>query len=122
MKPFIHAHISAKKFGGKPSDYQSIHDFIDSTKAHHADVRHRALLHSSWGCFLVEKVFGITMVNSDGREFSTRDIAEQHILDDLGSIPSVSHWLNNMAFQPWMGGHVRSKARQYQTLPRKDKV
>jgi hypothetical protein len=60
MKPYLHAKISAQKWGGKPEDYQPIHDFIDSSKEHHADVRHRALLHNSWGCFLVEKLFGVT--------------------------------------------------------------
>lgn len=120
MKPFVHARMSTKKFGGQDSDYLPIHDFIDSTKAHVADVRHRALLHSSWGIFIVEQIFGTTLINSDGREFSVRDIAEQHVLDDLGFIPTVQHWLGNMSFQKWMGGHVRSEKRKYQTLPAKE--
>ena len=32
MKPWIHAKNSVRKHGGKPEDYQDIHDFIDSTK------------------------------------------------------------------------------------------
>jgi hypothetical protein len=31
MKPYIHGKIHAKKYGGKPEDYASIDDFIDST-------------------------------------------------------------------------------------------
>jgi hypothetical protein len=49
MKPLKHAVSSAKRFGGKPEDYQAIHDFFDMGKAAHPDVRHRALLHHSMG-------------------------------------------------------------------------
>jgi uncharacterized protein DUF6915 len=109
MKPYLHSKLSVKKFGGKPEDYQEIHDFIDSTKAHIADVRHRALLHSSWGIFMVEKIFGTNITNSDNKLVSTRDIAEEHILEDLGRIPSVQDYLGNMTIQPWMGGKVKRR-------------
>lgn len=109
MKPYLHGKLSVKKFGGKPEDYQEIHDFIDSTKAHIADVRHRALLHSSWGIFMVEKIFGTNITNSDNKLVSTRDIAEEHILEDLGRIPSVQDYLGNMTIQPWMGGKVKRR-------------
>lgn len=102
MKPFIHAKNSANKFGGKPEDYQAIHDFMDSSKAVVPDMRHRAIFHSAFGCFIVEKVFGTTIKNSDGDEVSTRDIAEEHILEDLGMIPTLQDWLNEMQFQDWM--------------------
>lgn len=49
MKPFRHARNSAKLWGGKPEDYQDIHDFLDQSKATYADVRHRALLHHTLG-------------------------------------------------------------------------
>jgi hypothetical protein len=100
-----------------------LHDFIDSSKAHFADVRHRALLHSSFGIFLVEQIFGDRTVNdkgeivkhpyitnSQGIKVQVRDIAEQHVLDDLGKIPSVGDYLQHMELQTWMGGPViRSK-------------
>ena len=60
MKPWIHSKKSARQFGGKPEDYIDIHNFLDSSKAHHADMRHRALLHSSFGIFLTEQVFTVT--------------------------------------------------------------
>jgi hypothetical protein len=56
MKPLQHARNSARKWGGIPSDYQALHDFFDSSKAALPDVRHRAILHSSFGIFLVERV------------------------------------------------------------------
>jgi len=71
MKPYIHARISAKKFGGLPKDYLAIHDFIDSSKVCYPDMKHRAILHSSFGCFLVEQMFGTTIINSDGKEISS---------------------------------------------------
>lgn len=42
-KPFIHAISSAKKFGGKWTDYIEIHELIDSSKSVLSDNRHRAL-------------------------------------------------------------------------------
>lgn len=96
MKPYLHSKIHAKKYGGVPDDYADIDDFIDSSKQAVADVRHRAILHSAFGCFIVEQVFGRTRVNSDGKTYSPRDIAEDHIQQDLSFIPTMEHYLNNM--------------------------
>lgn len=112
MKPYIHARNSARKHGGKPEDYQKIHDFIDSSKATMPDMRHRAILHSAFGCFLVEQVFGTTITNSDGKQVSPRDIAEDHIIEDLGFIPTVEHWLKNMTMQDWMFGGRRKEVKE----------
>lgn len=103
-KPYIHAKSSAKRFGGKLEDYLPVHDFLDSSKAFVADSRHRALLHSTFGIFLCEKVFGHIIKNSDGKEVSVRDIAEQHILEDFHFkfIPTPQDYLENMELQPWM--------------------
>lgn len=106
MKPHLHANASAGLYGGKPEDYQAIHDFIDSSKAHLADVRHRAIFHHSFGIFICEKVFGTTITNSDGRQVSVRDIAEEHILQDCGRIPTVQDYLRNMRIQPWMASSM----------------
>ncbi len=103
MKPYYHAISSAKKYGGVLEDYLPIHDFMDSSKATLADVRHRAILHSTFGCFIVEKVFGTVITNSAGKVVSTRDIAEQHCMEDLGKIPMVYEWLKDIPIQSWMG-------------------
>lgn len=109
VKPFIHAKTSARKYGGKPEDYYAIHTFIDGSKAAVADMRHRAALHNAFGCFVIEAVFGITAVNSEGKTYSPRDVAEDHIIEDLGFIPTLEMWLKNMALQPWMGGNRRAE-------------
>lgn len=111
MNSYYHARVSAKKFGGTPEDYQPIHDFIDSSKSSVADVRHRAMLHSAWGIFLTEQMFGHTIQNSLGNEVPVRLIAEEHIMEDLGFIPSMEHWLKNMRIEPWMSGTRKRKTK-----------
>src|SRR3954453_58034 len=103
-KAMIHARSSAKRYGGKPEDYIEIHEKIDSTKSAHAEVTHRCVFHSAFGIYLIEDIFGRTLVNSDGQEVFVRDVAEQHVLEDLGCIPSLSDWLREMPARPWMAG------------------
>jgi len=110
-KPLIHATNSVKRFGGRPEDYQAIHDFIDCTKAALSDMRHRACLHNTMGPFIAERVFGLTVKNSDGKNISVRDVAEQHIIDDLGFIPTLEKWFEKMPEEPWMMG-IRTKKLQ----------
>ena len=85
---------------------------MDSSKAALPDVRHRAILHSSFGCYVVEQAFGRTRLNSAGKEYSTRDIAEDHCIEDLGFIPTVDQWFKTMDIQPWMGGPASRKERE----------
>lgn len=94
MKPHIHAVISAKKYGGKPEDYYEVHNFFDSTKSAVPDHRHRAFLHNAFGIFLLEKVFGVTITNSDGEKVSVRDLGEDHVVQDLGFIPTLEQCFN----------------------------
>lgn len=85
-------------------DYLAIHEFFDSSKIAVPDVRHRAMLHSAWGIYLLEKVFGSMMTNSDGKQVSVRDLGEEHVLEDLGFIPTMQDWLEKMPIEPWMSG------------------
>lgn len=117
MKPRKHAETSARKHGGKPEDYQALHDFFDKTKAVVADMRHRIFLHNAFGIFLLEQQFGETMTNSDGKIVSVRTIGEEHVLADMGFIPSLQDVLERMGHrvpQPWMGG----VHRQYRVVER----
>lgn len=100
--PIHHAARSAARFGGKEEDYQAIHDWFDATKAHMPDFRHRALRHHSEGVFLCEAAFGVTITNSDGRRVPVRQVAEQHVMDDLGWIPTAKDWLQHINIQSWM--------------------
>lgn len=107
MKPFKHARSSVHKYGGVMEDYQDIHDFIDSSKQNLPDMRHRALLHSSFGCYVVERVFGATRTNSQGKLYSPRDVAEDHIIEDMGFIPTLEKWFEGMPLEKWMGGKMK---------------
>jgi hypothetical protein len=98
-----HSDSCVKKWGGKREDYQPIHDWLDATKETFADFRHRALRHHSQGIFEAERLFGHSIVNSDGREVPVRYICERHILEDCGGrIPTVSDWFRNIRPEPWM--------------------
>jgi hypothetical protein len=135
MKPSVHSNLLARKYGGIPSDYQEVHDFLDMSKMTHSDLRHRCILHNTLGPFLAEKGIGVnhsraeylkkkygwsdeeyqdvlsmasdrsgtTIVNADGAKVSVREIAEQHIIQDMGEIPSVSKYLDGMPLYEWLG-------------------
>ena len=107
MKPYIHALSSVRKFGGCTDDYMPIHSLLDMSKAAIPDNRHRALTHTSWFLSVVlERIFGETLTNCDGRIVSVRDVGEQHVLEDFGGrfIPTAQDYLQEMALQPWMEG------------------
>jgi hypothetical protein len=102
MNPYHHALSSSKKFGGLPEDYQAIHDWFDESKMMYANFRHRALRHHAEGCYMAERIFGQTITTSNGKNIPTRWVAEQHILEDMGFIPSMQDWLSNISAQEWM--------------------
>lgn len=104
-KPYVHALSSAKKFGGVPEDYLDIHNLLDSSKSTVADSRHRALTHTSWFLStILERIYGVTIPNSDGRSVSVRDVGEQHVLEDYAGrfIPSAVDFLSEMEMKDWM--------------------
>lgn len=100
--PEIHSQNSVKKFGGSVEDYLPIHQWFDDSKAYMADMRHRALKHHAAGIFECERVFGKSFVNSEGKTVYTRYVGEQHVLEDLGFIPTLEDWFENMELQKWM--------------------
>jgi hypothetical protein len=110
-KALVHAQSSVKRWGGNVEDYIAIHEKMDQTKMAHAEVTHRCVFHSAFGIFLIEDIFGRTLTNSDGRTVHVRDIAEQHVLEDLGFIPSLSDWLKEMPAQPWMAGQRKVQVK-----------
>ena len=91
--PFKHAESSARKFGGKAEDYLLIHNWFDESKAFMTDFRHRALRHHREGIFLCERIFGVAITNSEGKQVPVRYIGEQHVSEDLGRIPTAQDWL-----------------------------
>ena len=102
--PYHHAVSSAKKYGGEAQEYLRLHQWFDGSKAHMADFRHRALRHHSEGIFMLEDIFGATITISTGRVVPVRFIGEQHVLEDLGRIPTVQDWLGKIQPESWMLG------------------
>lgn len=114
MNSWKHAVTAAKEFGGSPSDYIAIENFIDSSKQIIGDVRHRSMYHHTAGIWLCQTVFGTTIdvpgkVPGNTIQVPVRLIAEKHVLEDLGWLPSPHDYINNMTLRPWMGGPVRRK-------------
>jgi hypothetical protein len=100
--PEIHAKNSVRKFGGYIEDYLPMHHWFDDSKSHMGDMRHRALKHHAAGIYECEVVFGKSFVNSEGKTVYTRYIGEQHVIEDLGFIPTLEDWFENMEMQDWM--------------------
>lgn len=103
--PHIHAMSSAKKFGGILEDYLEIHAKMDCSKAYFPDNRHRVLTHTMfWVKEVMIPLYGEIFTNSDGKIVSTKDVCEQHILEDYRSkfIPTPQDFIENMEFKIWM--------------------
>lgn len=105
--PLVHAERSARRWGGTAAEYLPVHQWFDATKGHLPDVRHRLLLHNSFGLLLAEQVFGPALMNAAGRRVFIRDLAQQHILEDLGFIPTVAECFATIPCLPWMAGARR---------------
>lgn len=130
-KPEIHSKSSARRFGGTWEDYVEIHKLMDSSKGAIADNRHRALTHNAW--FLSEIVERIkftnstpckpdgrfyTIINSDGKEISVREIAEQHVLEDFGMrfIPSAQDYIQEMEMKSWMNNGMGESPTSFKKI------
>lgn len=100
--PLHHSISSQKKWGGHVDDYLPIHNWFDETKMHYPDMRHRALRHHSEGIFWCEEKFGTYITNSEGRMVPVRVLGEQHCMEDLGWIPTIKDYLDNMEVKGWM--------------------
>ncbi len=99
---YFHALSSVRKWGGLVEDYLPLHQWFDQSKSILADPRHRALRHHAEGIFMLETIFGATIANADGRIVPVRLIGEQHVREDLGSIPSFADWARLIPVQAWM--------------------
>jgi len=120
MTPLQHAKITAKQQGVELTENKwilEIHEWFDKTKAHVPDMRHRAMRHNSEGIFLCEEFFamkyGATYItNSVGRDITIRSIGEQHVLEDLGFIPTLERCLRSLSLDgndKWLGGPAKNR-------------
>ncbi len=109
--PLVPAERSAQRWGGPPELYLPIHRWFDATKAVLPDNRHRMLLHHSFGILLAEQVFGSALVPENGRRVFVREIGIQHVVDDLGFVPTPAQCLAELPMAPWMAGARKAVPR-----------
>lgn len=109
MNSWYHAVSASKKWGGTPEDYIEIEEFIDSSKRIIGDVRHRSMYHHTEGIWLCQRLFGRVITLEGGRQVPVRLIAERHVEEDLGWIPSPKDYIDNMTLKQWMGGAVKKE-------------
>lgn len=107
MNSWNHAVSAAHKWGGTPEDYIEIEEFVDSSKQIIGDVRHRSLYHHTAGVWLVQRIFG-RVIAIGHKQVPARLIAERHILEDLGWLPSPADYIGGMPISPWMSGKQTS--------------
>jgi len=122
---YIHSKSSARKFGGIPEDYLSIHIKMDCSKAYFPSNAHRALTHHSfWIHEVMVPLFGYVMENSDGKKISVKDICEQHVLEDFGMrfIPTAQDYIENMEFKDWMQNGVKDIPSSYRKIKEKGNI
>jgi hypothetical protein len=104
MTPYAHAESSAREFGGVPEDYMHLHNWLDETKQYTGDWTHRALRHHAAGVQWMVDEYGHYLENSDGEVVPMKLIAETHVIEDCGYIPTVADWLSLLKEHPddWM--------------------
>lgn len=107
MTPWLHAVSAAKKWGGEPDDYMFLENWFDDTKELTGNWTHRALRHSSHGIQEAVRLFGDTIIVGKlekTRHVALRPVAEQHVIEDCGFIPTVQDWLKPLLEhpEPWM--------------------
>lgn len=110
--PYHHALSTSKKYGGVPEDTLHIHFWFDQTKEWCPDFRHRSLRHHSEGIGECIEKFGKTVALSNGRIIPVRWVAEQHVIDDLGRIPTAADWLRCMRGEAWMSRSARKLSQE----------
>lgn len=93
MNYWKHSLLSAKKFNGQATDYFAIHKFMDISKLFYYHMKHRVLIHNTYGIELCTRKFGETLVNADQQTVMVRDIAAEHCKEDLmGYVPTLNNW------------------------------
>lgn len=114
MNSWNHAVSAARKWGGEADHYIAVEEFIDSSKEILGDVRHRSMYHHTAGAWLCQRIFGrtITVPKANGHgwvEVPVRLIAERHVIEDLGWLPSPADYIAGMPIAAWMSGSQRKE-------------
>lgn len=93
----------ARKFGGVPTDYEELGMWFYRPGLELSDPRFFRLLGNSFGIFLAEERFGISLTRaSDSKELPTRTLAEMLIYFALDTIPTLAQFFQGISLEAWM--------------------
>lgn len=114
--PLTGAEALAARLGGIASDYATIVAWFARPMEILRDRRFFVFLGNSFGIFLAEERFGVTMARASDRSvLPVRSVAETHVLQMLGGhIPTLTSVLNRLPLEPWM---ARGAARLSEEFP-----
>ncbi|MDN5925594.1 MAG: hypothetical protein L0I29_00790 [Hyphomicrobiales bacterium] len=96
------ANASAARFGGDPSAYLALHTWFLETRNWSAGPEHLVFRHHAFGIFEAEARFGPVIALGDGKAVPTRVVAERHVQQVLGRVPSATDFLRRIKGERWM--------------------
>ena len=109
---------SAKKFGGKPSDYHSVHSLIMDLCTTTSSLSGRAAVHCrEFMAFVLSHLLGrSTLTNTEEVTVSVQEIGEEHLRFLYGFVPTKARWRNAKIYEEWFDG-VDGCLRNYSRNP-----
>lgn len=103
-----------RRLCGQLTDYQEIASWFYRPGALLANPSFFRLLGNSFGIFLAEQRFGISMKRpSDGKELPTRIVAETLVQFALDCIPTLAHFFKGVAVEPCMSRGARPLSAEF---------
>lgn len=102
-----HSVSSVNSFGGAPEDYHELHRWMDRSRSGTDKLLHRMLAHHTQGIQDAVALFGDTITNSKGRQVPTSLLAHQHVVEDLGFVPTLDHYIELLHCPRWASKPAR---------------
>lgn len=93
--------LSARRYGGSADAYLPLHRWFMATRTWVEGDRHLMFRHHAFGSFEAEARFG-PVIAWPGGGVPTRVVAERHIQDMIGRVPTAHDWLRCVKGQRWM--------------------
>lgn len=94
------AEYSARKFGGRPADYISFHQWVNRYESVHPLGNFAS--HHTFGTQVALAVYGAYLTNSKGAKVPIISLFEYHLRKTYRFLPTLSHWLVHLKCQKWM--------------------
>ncbi len=105
----------AQRLRGEPDDYRELALWFGQPAERLGDPQFFRLLGNSFGIFLAEARFGISLVRpSDHKLLPTRYVAEILVQNTLGFIPPLAHFFRGMAIEAWMCKGARRLSDEFE--------